>query len=235
LNTKEIIAVVGAERASVALEVFLNSYLNPAFGSLPKNETELLVLRLLTELGAVEKKVTVYELVSKLKVTRTKARKLIYEKELRSRSPQELDEEVRTLLRRPMIQKSGEVYILEVENPLVSDHLRARVQALGYISDGSFSPNIVKLSLEATTSLLESYLADKDKELVRKALIAAGAPDTSLKGVLKAVLKKLGEKVADDAGEAIAEQASRYMSPILDGTVGSIKSSFKALFPKSAK
>jgi hypothetical protein len=230
LDTKKIIDKAGADRTASALQLFLDTYLNPAFGSLPKGETELLVLRLLTDLGAIEKKTTVYELASQLKVTRAKARKLIYDQDLRHLTSEELDDEIRALLRHPKIQKSGEVYILEVENPLVSDHLRARVQKLGHISDGSFSPSIVKLTLEAMTSLVESCLKDEDKQVVQKALIAAGAPNTSIKGALKAVLKKIGEKIADSTGEAIAEQASDYLEPIIGGVADVIKSKALTLF-----
>ncbi len=233
MDANTIIATASPERLKHALKGFLHGYRDPAFGALPKGETELLVLRLLTDLGAVGERPTVYELVSKLKVTRTKARRLIYEQELRKRSAQQLDEEVCELLQHPIIEKSGELFVLEVESPLVSDHLRAKLHALRRVSDGSFSPSLVKLSLEAMTSLVESYLSEKDREGIKKALIAAGAPDTSLKGVLKAVLKKVGEKVADEAGEAVAEEASKYMIPILDGTIGAIKFGFKGLFPKS--
>ena len=59
------------------LDRFLIQYLNPAFGALPKQEVELLVLKLLVDLGAVDARPSIYELVSKLKVTRTKARRLI--------------------------------------------------------------------------------------------------------------------------------------------------------------
>lgn len=121
-------------------------------------------------------------------------------------------------------------FVLEVENPLIADHLRAKVQSLGYISDGSFSQNIVKLSLDAITALLESNLTEKERTEVRKALIAAGAPDTSFRGVLKATLKKLASKVAADTGEEMMEQVSNYMKPIVEGAVKEIKVRAKDIF-----
>ncbi|TOQ20695.1 hypothetical protein, partial [Vibrio parahaemolyticus] len=86
----------------------------------------------------------------------------------------------------PVIQKSGDLYVLEIENPLVSDHLRSKIQKLGYISDGSFSPSVIKLGLDAVSALIQSYLSDTEIDEVKQALIAAGAPDTSFKGVIKA-------------------------------------------------
>ncbi|KAF0158859.1 MAG: hypothetical protein FD159_946 [Syntrophaceae bacterium] len=230
MNTTTMIEAAGAERCAETLKSFLQSYLNPAFGALPKAEVELLVLRMLEDLGTVSPRPGAYELVSKLRITSSKARKLIYEQELRRTTPEQLDEQVRLALQHPIIQKDGGLFILEVENPLVSDHLRDKVKSLGYVSDGSFSPSIVKLSLDAIVALIESvYQTDKEKDNVRAALVAAGAPDDSFKGVLKAVLKKIGARVADETGEVLMGEASKYLEPIITGSVAGIKTIFKGI------
>lgn len=212
------------------LAYFLQSYMNPAFGALPKNEVELIVLSVLEKLRAIDKEPELYELVSKLKITRSKARGLIYDRELRRSSEEELDNKVKNLLKRPLIQKNGDLYVLEVENPLVSDHLRSKVQKLGYVSDGSFSPSIIKLGLDAITALIESSLSPQDKEAIKAALIAAGAPDASFKGVLKATLKKVASKVASDTGEALMDKTSAFISPIIDAGIERITARAGELF-----
>ena len=217
------------------LDRFLIQYLNPAFGALPKQEVELLVLKLLVDLGAVDARPSIYELVSKLKVTRTKARRLIYDRELRSRTSEELDDDVRTVLRSPIIQKRGDLFALEIENPLLSDHLRAKLKALGHVSDGSFSPSLVTLTLDAMVALIDSQLSDAEKTVTQKALIAAGAPEKTLKGVLKSALKKLGEKIADETGGAVAEELSDYIGPLLESSKSAITSAFKSVFASNAK
>lgn len=230
MDLSSIISSAGAQRSQSALERFLKSFLDPAFGALPKFELELKVLELLIELGAISPRPGIYELVSTLKITRAKARKLIYERELRSRSPQELDEELRLVLARPLLLKRGEVFALEIENPLLADHLRARLQSLGHASDGSFSPSLVTLSLDAMVVLIESELSEAQRIASREALIAAGAPDQSFKGVLKAALKKLGEKFANEAGAAVASEASEYFAPLLQGSREAIAAVFKSVF-----
>lgn len=217
------------------LDRFLIQYLNPAFGALPKQEVELLVLKLLVDLGAVDARPSIYELVSKLKVTRTKARRLIYDRELRSRTSEELDDDVRTVLRSPIIQKRGDLFALEIENPLLSDHLRAKLKALGHVSDGSFSPSLVTLTLDAMVALIDSQLSDAEKTVTQKALIAAGAPEKTLKGVLKSALKKLGERIADETGGAVAEEVSDYIGPLLESSKSAITSAFKSVFASNAK
>jgi hypothetical protein len=230
LDLEQIIRDAGDARAASALKTLLERFLDPAFGALPKSEIELLLLGALEEIGAISAEPGVYELVSKLRITRTKARNLIYERELRRLTPAELDSRVRNLLKRPIIQKSGDQFVLEVENPLVSDHLRSKVQVLGHVSDGSFSPSIVKLPLDAVVALIELYIPENQRESVKDALVAAGAPDASFKGVLKAVLKKVAGKVASDTGEALLENASKYISPIVDATVAGLTDNIAEVF-----
>lgn len=235
MDIKEIIDNSSEEDVRSALSYFLQSYMTPAFGALPKNEVELIVLNVFERLQAIDEEPELYELVSKLKVTRSKARVLIYDRELRRSSEEELDEKVKTLLKRPLIQKNGDLYVLEVENPLVSDHLRSKVQKLGYVSDGSFSPSIVKLGIDAVAALIESYLTEQEKGEVKDALVAAGAPDTSFKGVIKATFKKVASKVASDTGEALMERASNFISPIIDAAIDLVKERAGDLFKEAGE
>ena len=230
MNIDEIIQEADEEVVKGALSYFLTQYINPAFSTLPKNEVELIVLNVLEKLNAIDAEPQVYELVSKLRINRSKARGLIYDRELIKSSESDLDEKVKTLLKRPLIQKDGEQFILEVENPLVSDHLRSRVQKLGYVSDGSFSPSIVKLGLDAISALTEYLLPEGEKENIKLALIQAGAPDTSLRGILKATFKKVARKVASDTGEALMENASIFISPILDLSIELLSEKARELF-----
>lgn len=218
-----------------ALSYFLQNYMTPAFGALPKNEVELIILNVLEKLKAIDEEPELYEFVSKLKVTRSKARGLIYNRELRRSSEEELNNKVKALLKRLLIQKNGDLYIIEVENPLVSDHLRSKVQKLGYVSDGSFSPSIIKLGLDAVTALIESYLSPQEKDDIKAALVAAGAPDTSFTGVLKATFKKVASKVASDTGEALMDKASEFISPIIDAGIALVSEKAGELFKDEAE
>ncbi|MFG6178932.1 hypothetical protein ACGTN6_16980 [Halomonas sp. THAF12] len=233
MNIEQIVNDSSDEETKSALTYFLQSYMTPAFGALPKNEVELIVLNVLEKLNAIDEEPELYELVSKLKVTRSKARGLIYDRELRRSSEEELDGKVKALLKKPLIQKNGDLYVLEVENPLVSDHLRSKVQKLGYVSDGSFSPSIVKLGLDAVAALIESYLTEQERDDVKGALVAAGAPDTSFKGVIKATFKKVAGKVASDTGEALMEKASDFISPIIDAGVDLVTEKARELFEEA--
>jgi hypothetical protein len=221
------------EQCKRVLSSLLRGYLTPAFGALPKNEVELLILQALESLDCIPEEPKVYELVSKLRVTRSKARTLLYERELRRFSPEDLDEKVKLILKKPLLQKDAKGFILEVENPLVSDHLRSQVQELGYVSDGSFSPSIVKLGFDAVSALIESNLSDEEIEKVKEALIRAGAPDKSFRGIIKATLRKVASKIAADAGDAAMEQLSDYVAPIFDGAIEGFLEKAEPLFQEA--
>ena len=230
MEIASIIDGVTEEEAKSALQYFLEQYTSPAFGALPKNEVELIVLNVLEKIGATGSEPEVYELVSKLRITRSKARNLIYYRELRKSSESVLDNKVKDLLKKPLIQKNGDLYTLEVENPLVSDHLRSKVQKLGYVSDGSFSPSLIKLGLEAISSLIESYLTDDEKAQIKKVLVEAGAPDASFRGVLKSTSKKIASKVASESGEALMDKASEFFGPIVDAGIEQLTEKAGELF-----
>lgn len=219
MDITQIVNQASEAEVKSVLAQLLSQYLNPAFGALPKTEVELILLNSLAQLGAINAEPQIYELVSKLRVSRAKARGLIYNRELRQSSSSDLDLKVKNLLKRPLLQKDGELFVLEVDNPLVAEHLRAKVQELGYISDGSFSASLIKLGLPAICALIEALLSEAEISQVKAVLIAAGAPDTSFNGVLKATLKKLAHKLAADSGEALMSKAAEVMAPLLDAGV----------------
>ena len=208
----------------------LADYLKPAYGSISKRDFDILLFMKLQEIGVFSKNPELYELVSELKVTRAKARNLLYESKLRQTSQAELDEELKELIKKPIFLKDNDKIGIEIDNPYLIDHLRAKLKRLNHITDGSFSPELVRLTTEAFTSLFESYLPNNSKAAIKKAFVEIGAKaDTSLKGILKGVLKKLGSKIADNAGGQIAESVGEYLGPLINGSIEIIKSKFAGL------
>lgn len=214
---------------------FLGAYLTPAFGSIPKREVDLLVFEMLEKIGYTKSEPDLYNLVQQLKVTRSKARNLLYDNELRKLSQADLDEKVKISLKNPIIQKQGDLFALEIESPLVGDHLRSKLKELNHTSDGSFSPTLIKLTKSALIAVIESYLSKNDQKNIQKALIKAGMPDKSFKGMLSGALKAVGKKVASNAGEDLAEAAGEYLSPLIDGATDKIIELFTGMFEKEEK
>lgn len=235
MNLDELAGRKHQEELQTILCRLLRAYLSPAFGALPKREIDLMFLDSLEALGAIDADPSLYELISKLKVTRSKARTLYYDRELRRSDKNALDRKAIDALKRPVLQKQGDLFVFEIENPLVSDHLRHMFQEIGYATDGSFSPSLVKVSADAFVKLLESRLSEKSQKTIKEALVRAGAPDKSFKGVVKAALGTLGKKVASDAGQAVAEHISDFVGPLWDATSQKIYDAFGELFTGDQK
>ena len=219
MNIREHIRNAPEQVVREALDLILNTYLTPAFGSLTKRETDILIFTALENLGYLPEDSSLYLLVHRLRVTRAKARNLLYDRELRRIDEQHLDQKLKEVLKRPLIQKQGDLFVLEIENPLLIDHLKSKIQLLGYASDGSFSPTLVRLSANAIIALLDSLLDKAHKDAATRALVKAGFPDKSFKGILKDVFKALAKKVADEAGSRVVEGV---LSPLIDGAFDSV-------------
>ena len=230
MDIKTITGAAGNAKCKEALEKFLEDFLSPAFGAKPKAEIELAVLNLLISIGAISKNPSSYELASALKITKQKARSIIYNLELRTRTHDELDQEIRILLMNPVIQKRRNGFAMMVESPLVLEHMRAKLQMHGHFTDGSFSPNVVTLNAVAMASLIEFFLSGKQKKSAEGVLRKAGAKGSSLSELLTSTLEKLVERYADDARDAVINGASDLIVHILDGTIENAQELIKNLF-----
>ena len=209
----------------------LRDYLTPAFGSISKRDFDILLFMKLQNLGVIDKNPEIYELVSNLRVTRAKARNLLYEAKLRASTTEDLDRELKEILINPTFLKDQDKIGIEIGNPYLIDHLRFKLKKLNHITDGSFSPEIVKLTTDAYISIFESYLPDTSKQEIINSFIELGAiNDTSFSGIMTSILKKLATKVADDTGAQIAESIGKYLKLIIDANINSINEKFSSLF-----
>jgi hypothetical protein len=213
-----------------ALEHLLAGYVNPAFSVLPKREVELLVLDCLIAVKALPAEPTLHDLITQLRVTRSKARSLLYDRELRRQTSATLDDQLRRLLTRPLFQKQGELFALDIENPLLGDHVRKRLAELGHASDGSFSPTLVRISLDAAVALMADLLDPAQRKDMRTALEAAGAPRTGLAPALKAIVRKLATKLADDTGGAMVDQLQGVLEPFFAGARDTVMERVRDVF-----
>lgn len=146
----------GEEKLKYELESFIQDFMTPAFGSLPKREIELRVFDLMRNLAVLETEATIYSLMTDLKITRAKASQLLFDLEIRHHGSDR--ERLDGLLKEAMINtkfaKDGEYFVMEVENPLTSAHLRQRIRDIGHFSDTSFNSALVRAPLEAVTDLM---------------------------------------------------------------------------------
>lgn len=222
--------------AKEILVKFLKAYTSPAFGALPKREIDLIVYEMLQDVEALETEPSMYELMRDLKITRTKARTLVYDSKIRKHSGNsaDLNERIKTLFSKAKFSKDGHYFVMEIEDPLLHADLKERVRKLGFVSDTSFNSALIKMPFEAVGEVSQELLTENEKEAVRRALIAAGAPDTSFKGVVKGALGKLATKAVGKAGDDLVEelggQLSSFLGPIFTGAAGAVGEHWNGLW-----
>ena len=153
----------------------LSVYGSPSFGSMSKRDIDLTVFSVLQELKFIEPEPTIYEVMQKLKVTRSKARNLIYEAEIRKlKDENDLDDKLREKIQHPIFGKIGDKISLEIDNPLLIDHLRYRLKKLGAITDGSFHAEIVSMTHEAFSDLYVELLPQEDANAIYNQFVQLG-------------------------------------------------------------
>lgn len=233
MDVKEALRATSPEHRSEALEALLSKFMTPAFGALTKRELELAFVEALVTVGYLQQNPTVYEMIERLRVTRSRARSLVYDRDLRRQDQQTLRDLARWALRNPHLQSQGHVVAIDIENPLLADYLRDVVRGLGHASDGSFSPTMIRLSPEAAAALIADLLTPAERRTVTRALTDAGVPDKSLKGAITAIIIKAATKFGDATGEAIAKDAIDVFGPILDGKAALLAAAVKRLFAQS--
>lgn len=224
---------VSQEDSKKSLIKIYEAFLNPAFGSLPKRELEILMFQALQDLNIFDSTPDMYSMVSSLRITRSKARNLLYESNLRRTSSESLEQELINYLSNPILLKDSEKVCLEIDNPLLIDHLRKSLKDLRHITDGSFSPELVKLTPVAYKALLNSKFSKISKDDLDQALIECGSKKkVNVQTLLTGVLKKVGKKVADDAGDQAGEFIGDYLGDLFSGVFTKAKE-FISNYPES--
>jgi hypothetical protein len=212
------------------LETLLAAYMEPAFGSLPKREVDLKFLEALESVGRIPKEPTIYDLVTTLRITRGKARALLYDWELRRSTPDSIREKAIAVLKRPVFENKGKTLSLEIENPLVLEWIREQAKIHRFIADGTFSPTLITMPISGFILIIESILDEAHKKEVRKALVKAGAKDGSFTSVMGSALEHVATKVIGEAGEAVAAQAMSYLTPLFSEVGASVTTEIPKLF-----
>jgi len=204
------------------LKDLFDLYLNPSFGTLKQKEIDLFIFSKLIEISYLKK--DVFDIVSKLKITRQKARNLLYEYNLRLSA--NLEEEYKNFLKNPIFEKDKDVIIFNIENPLLIDYIKAKLKEKRLLSDGSFSPEIIKLKQYAYIELLKDFLDIKQLNIQLK---ENGFTD-DFNTLMRKYLKKLSIKIFDNSNDFIVDE---YISPFINNKLLEVIEFFKELKDKN--
>jgi len=164
-----------------------------------------------------------YELVEKLRCTRMKERNPLYQVALREQNGAEsADEELRRVFSSARIARDGDLFLIEVPQPLTMDRLRSKVRSLGYLSDGWFSGSVANVPERAILVLLSDLVDNKSMEAVRKQFVHLGLTDTSFTGDARDVLKRYARQFAGQAASSAVNNLAPMFGELFKGSVAGI-------------
>lgn len=205
------------ETCANALKIMLTAHAFPVFGGAKTIEHEVAAIRALQQIGFIPESPDEYDLIRGLRVTRVKARSLLYQVALRSElSSEQIDASLRNLLCNPRVMKDGDAIFIDVPEPLLMDFLRQRVRKANYLSDGSFSGSIAKLPVDALIALVAELMPKGEQPKVMKKLRERGVRGNDLPSLVGAAIGQLGKRVAGHAGEKIAENIGDKLADFLE-------------------
>ena len=216
IQIEEKINQANIETLRSALKLLLKPHTISVFAASKLVEHEIAAFNALKTLGYISNDADEFNLVEKLRVTKAKARSLLYQAALREISdlPAEIDA-IKKILSNPRMQRDGDkMFLVEVPQPLTMDRLRSRVRTLGFLTDGSFSGSVARMPEAALVALVESLVTEQERATLLAVLISRGLTDTSWRGVLQGAVKKIGSKVAGQAGEAIADECGNAIGAV---------------------
>lgn len=204
-----------------AISKFICAYTEPSLGSMSKHDIDIMMFETMVSLGIIKEDASIYDIMRDLKVTRSKARSLLYEYKLRKTEDEgALRGELERIMEKPLLSNQSSSVQLEVDNPYLIDYIRNELKKLGYITDGSFHAELVKMSADAFAELYEKTISDKTKEAINKKLIELGVKkDTSFKAILPQLLAGVAKNMAKAAfgqvGETLMGKCIEYLQDLI--------------------
>ena len=120
-----------------------------------------MIFAALRRAGAVARDASLYELMTALRITRAKARNLIFDIAIRGDlDGAALDSAVKRAVARPRgFVMDGSYIALGIEDPLIQAHMKEGVRALGHLTDASFDSAVVRLKPGALAALVEALMS----------------------------------------------------------------------------
>ncbi|AEA34640.1 hypothetical protein [Hippea maritima] len=110
--------------------------------------------------------------------------------------------------------------IFNIENPLLIDYIKAKLKEKRLLSDGSFSPEIIKLKQYAYIELLKDFLDIKQLNIQLK----ENGFTNDFNTLMKKYLKKLSIKILDNSNDFIIDE---YISPFINNKLSKVVEFFK--------
>lgn len=194
--------------AAAFAEKLIDAYISNGFGSLSKQNIDILVAKLLLDDNYISLEDDYFETGRKLKVSPIKAKNLLYSVQLRYGEELNFKEEFEKILAhfRFKVNTSKSEVFIEIDNPLQKDLFLRELRKYKLFSDGSFRAEVIHLSLEAFSILICETFGVKNLaefELFDKTLKEKLDYDSNVSFV-KSLLKEFAKSYSSELGKQSA-------------------------------
>jgi hypothetical protein len=164
---------------------FLDEFLHPSFGSLPKKEIELLVFRLLIDARYFGENPSMQTISRELRIPLSKVKTIYYEMQLRTvnYTDESFRHDVLVKLQNARIYKVDKKIKIEVgiDDPLLRNEIEARLKVLGDFPDYSFNREIIRFDVVTYALFVEKFMDEEQLiELKNKILSESKVVDKSV-------------------------------------------------------
>lgn len=191
------------ETAKDLLNEFLDIYLGKGFGIMNKTEIETLLYYIFRKYGILNGKC--FDDSLKLQIPESKARKLIYEAQVKyhNHSEVEFDRFLRTsigeCLKNAYLVKNNKEIRFAIEDKYLRVALNAKLRANYFFADTSFNKDIISLDKEAFIKMVSLLVPNTQKELVMEKLKAVELSEETKNKDTRGIIADFIQKVMEES------------------------------------
>ncbi|TRX70679.1 hypothetical protein [Carboxylicivirga sp. M1479] len=192
---------------------FISNYKTRGFGSMTKNDFEVLLFNLLRKHGNL-KGLSNFEISLDLQIPETKVRRLAYESDLKYGQLTESDvkEAFFKIVANSKLRSDLNKIEFVIENKFIRTSIGAQLKKLGHYADSSFNSEVTRIHLDSFIDLLAFYYPDKAIErIVRECNQIIGSNKDHGIG-FKQLLRKFLEGLAEESGKKVVDIGAAYFT-----------------------
>lgn len=195
---------LNAEEAQRLLDDFMEVYMDKGFGVMNKTEIETLMYHVFRKHGLLTGKC--FDDSFKLQIPEAKARKLIYESQVKyaGRNEDELTAYLRTsvgeCLKHAFLSKNGKEIRFAIEDRYLRVALNAKLRENHYFADTSFNKDIISLDEDAFREMILILVPNFQRgEVLDKLNAVELSEETKAKNDAKEIVKDIIKEIFDKA------------------------------------
>jgi hypothetical protein len=202
----------------------IERYSKTGFGSMNKNDFEVMIYDLLRRYGNLKDKSN-YQASILLQIPESKIKRLAYESDLKYGNFQQDDitKNFFEIIAKSKLRPDQNKIQFVIENKFLRTSISAKLKELGHFSDSSFNSEIISIHIDSFIDLLESYYPKKSIELIVKDCKKSIKVEKGEEITFKLIMRKFIEGVATQAGRQTVNIGLSYFTGGAENITGLIK------------